>query len=84
MWCSRHGFRILVTAVILAAKFFDDVYFSNSFYARIGGLPSSEMNVLEAHFLNLIKYNLYVSPREYEAYRRDVTLLYIATHVRGG
>eukprot|EP01056_Protomagalhaensia_sp_Gyna25_P002587 Protomagalhaensia_sp_Gyna_25__2586@NODE_246_length_4207_cov_20_933781_g189_i0_p1_GENE_NODE_246_length_4207_cov_20_933781_g189_i0NODE_246_length_4207_cov_20_933781_g189_i0_p1_ORF_typecomplete_len390_score7_10Cyclin/PF08613_11/5_9e35Cyclin_N/PF00134_23/7_8e08_NODE_246_length_4207_cov_20_933781_g189_i028314000 len=74
--------RILVTAVMIAAKFFDDVYYSNSFYAKIGGLSLEEMNVLESHFLHLIKYDLYVSPREYERYRRNVSLLHASCQPR--
>eukprot|EP01055_Gregarina_sp_Pseudo9_P004312 Gregarina_sp_Pseudo_9__4311@NODE_446_length_2815_cov_13_154539_g422_i0_p1_GENE_NODE_446_length_2815_cov_13_154539_g422_i0NODE_446_length_2815_cov_13_154539_g422_i0_p1_ORF_typecomplete_len590_score128_34Cyclin/PF08613_11/7_7e03Cyclin/PF08613_11/4_3e34Cyclin_N/PF00134_23/2_9e07_NODE_446_length_2815_cov_13_154539_g422_i01581927 len=78
--CSLNIHRILVTAVMIAAKFFDDVYYSNSFYAKIGGLSLEEMNVLESHFLHLIKYDLYVSPREYERYRHNVTLLHASSN----
>lgn len=78
--CSLNIHRILVTAVMISAKFFDDVYYSNSFYAKIGGLSLEEMNVLESHFLHLIKYDLYVSPREYERYRHNVTLLHASSN----
>eukprot|EP01053_Blabericola_migrator_P006407 Blabericola_migrator_1__6406@NODE_322_length_9825_cov_103_602685_g259_i1_p3_GENE_NODE_322_length_9825_cov_103_602685_g259_i1NODE_322_length_9825_cov_103_602685_g259_i1_p3_ORF_typecomplete_len397_score18_95Cyclin/PF08613_11/1_3e34Cyclin_N/PF00134_23/6_7e08_NODE_322_length_9825_cov_103_602685_g259_i124823672 len=81
--CSLNIHRILVTAVMVAAKFFDDVYYSNSFYAKVGGLSLEEMNVLESHFLHLIKYDLYVSPREYERYRHNVSLLHASCNSRG-
>ncbi|KAF8817947.1 cyclin2 related protein [Cardiosporidium cionae] len=64
--------RLLVTSVMLAAKFFDDVYYSNAFYARVGGVGTREMNLLEAHFLSLINYQLFVSPEEYDQYRQNV------------
>jgi len=57
---------------MLAAKFFDDVYYSNGFYARVGGVKTREINELEAHFLALIKYQLFVSPQEYDQFRRNV------------
>eukprot|EP00918_Siedleckia_nematoides_P033289 GHVU01072257.1.p1 GENE.GHVU01072257.1~~GHVU01072257.1.p1 ORF type:complete len:219 (+),score=38.92 GHVU01072257.1:402-1058(+) len=64
--------RLLITSVMLAAKFFDDVYFSNAFYARVGGVKTREINNLEAHFLTLIGYQLFVSPEEYDSYRCNV------------
>eukprot|EP00923_Selenidium_pygospionis_P033583 GHVN01058922.1.p1 GENE.GHVN01058922.1~~GHVN01058922.1.p1 ORF type:complete len:269 (-),score=24.92 GHVN01058922.1:2211-3017(-) len=64
--------RLLITSVMLAAKFFDDVYYSNAFYARVGGVKTREINVLETHFLSLINYQLFVSPQEYDQYRKQV------------
>jgi len=64
--------RLLITSVMLAAKFFDDVYYSNCFYGRVGGVCTKEVNVLEAHFLSLLDFNLFVAPREYNQYRRNV------------
>jgi hypothetical protein len=31
--------RLLITSVMLAAKFFDDQYFNNAYYAKVGGVP---------------------------------------------
>jgi len=56
--------RLVLTAVLLAAKFYDDSVFNNKYFARIGGLATSEMNVLEFEFLSGIDFNLVV---EYEA-----------------
>ncbi|RLN95000.1 hypothetical protein BBJ28_00020271, partial [Nothophytophthora sp. Chile5] len=39
--------RVLITSVVLAAKFFDDHYFNNAYYAKVGGVPCAEMNELE-------------------------------------
>jgi hypothetical protein len=64
--------RLLVTSVMLAAKFFDDVYYSNSYYAKVGGVRTPELNALEASFLRLIDWRLYVFPAEYDQYRVHV------------
>jgi len=64
--------RLLVTSVMLAAKFFDDVYYSNSYYAKVGGVRTQELNVLEAQFLRLIEWKLHVLPQEYDQYRNHV------------
>lgn len=46
--------RVILTSVVLAAKFFDDRYYSNKFYAAVGGVRTKELNALEAEFLRLI------------------------------
>lgn len=64
--------RLVITSVMIAAKFYDDLYYSNSFYAKIGGVKTTEINLLEAHFLSLIDFDLYVSGVDYEICRSRV------------
>jgi hypothetical protein len=64
--------RLVVTSVMIAAKFFDDVYYSNAYYARVGGVRLKEMNVLEVRFLELLQWRLFVSPQEYLQYMNNV------------
>ena len=61
--------RLLVTSVMLAAKFFDDHYLDNQHYAAVGGVPKAEMNVLELEFLFLLEFNLHVTRADYDMYR---------------
>ncbi len=35
--------RVVITSVMVAAKFFDDFYFNNAFYARVGGISTKEV-----------------------------------------
>lgn len=53
---------------MLAAKFFDDRYCSNVFYAQIGGVTVDEINSLETEFLFYINFHLFVTPQEYQMY----------------
>ena len=64
--------RLIVTSMMLAVKFFDDVYYSNAYYAKVGGVKAPEMNLLELHFLRLIDWHLFVSPEEFELYKTNV------------
>jgi len=41
---SLNVHRIIITAIMLAAKFFDDQYFNNAYYAKVGGVPTSEVS----------------------------------------
>lgn len=53
---------------MLAAKFFDDIYYNNNYYARIGGVSCTELNSLEIEFLFLINFNLFVTTENYQHY----------------
>ncbi|KAJ1640236.1 cyclin-domain-containing protein [Pavlovales sp. CCMP2436] len=64
--------RLLITSVMLASKFFDDLYYNNAYYARVGGISNLEVNNLEMEMLRLISFSLYVSPELYERYRTSL------------
>lgn len=64
--------RILMTSVLLAIKFYDDHYYTNSYYAKIGGMPTKEINLLEVEFLRLVNFTLYVEPHEYQEYHSQL------------
>lgn len=70
--CSLNIHRLLVTSVMLAVKFFDDVYYSNAYYAKVGGVKTREVNILEGQFLQLIEWRLHVTPEEFDQYRAHV------------
>ena len=70
--CKLNIHRLVVTSMMLAVKFFDDVYYSNAYYAKVGGVKGLEMNLLEAHFLRLIDWQLFVSPEEFDLYKTNV------------
>jgi hypothetical protein len=60
--------RIIITAVMLAAKFFDDQYYNNAYYARVGGVPCAEVNALELEMLFSCGFSLHVTTEVFEKY----------------
>jgi len=60
--------RLLLTSVMVAAKFLDDLYYSNKHWARIGGLNLQEVNTLELKLLFLLSFSVGVSRDEYQEY----------------
>lgn len=70
--CKLNIHRLLLTSIMMAVKFVDDVYYSNAYYARVGGVPTKEMNALEAEFLHLIQWRLHVCPGELDLYQHQV------------
>lgn len=57
--------RLYITSILIASKFIDDMIVDNSYYAKVGGIPTSELCLLELTFLEDIDYELYVSEHEY-------------------
>uniref|UniRef100_A0A7S1GM66 Cyclin n=1 Tax=Cyclophora tenuis TaxID=216820 RepID=A0A7S1GM66_CYCTE len=64
--------RVVITAILLAAKFFDDAYYNNAYYAKVGGVLVSEMNGLEVDFLFRINFSLHVTPELFHKYREEL------------
>jgi len=57
--------RLLLTAVMLASKYLDDLYCSNKQWALIGDISTQELNALELHLLSLLRFSASVSREEY-------------------
>lgn len=64
--------RVVITAILLAAKFFDDAYYNNAYYSKVGGVLVSEMNGLEVDFLFRINFSLFVTPDQFGKYKAEL------------
>ena len=62
--------RLLLLCVVLSSKFCDDRFKTNSYYARVGGVPVKELNVLEVELLQRLDYRLHVTHGEYRAFQK--------------
>ncbi|KAJ8547527.1 hypothetical protein K7X08_011113 [Anisodus acutangulus] len=60
--------RLLITSVMLAAKFIDDAFYNNAYYARVGGVTTKELNKLEMKFLFGLDFQLHVSVQTFGSY----------------
>lgn len=69
---SLNVHRIIITSVMLAAKFFDDQYFNNAYYGKVGGVPCAEINSLELEFLFSVNFALHVAPEVYTKYEGEL------------
>lgn len=67
--------RLLMTTTVIAAKVFDDKHWSNGYYARVGGVTTTELNYLEISFLISIGWKTFVAPEECAAYLATLRLL---------
>ncbi|KAJ1277670.1 hypothetical protein BS78_04G021400 [Paspalum vaginatum] len=60
--------RLLITAVMVAAKFMDDRHHNNAYFARVGGVEVAEMNALELRLLFALRFRLNVAPDAFARY----------------
>ncbi|CCF60696.1 hypothetical protein KAFR_0L00880 [Kazachstania africana CBS 2517] len=60
--------RLIIAGVTVSTKFLSDFFYSNSRYAKVGGISLKELNYLELQFLILCDFNLLISIEEYERY----------------
>eukprot|EP01064_Diplonema_japonicum_P024399 TRINITY_DN3495_c3_g1_i1.p1 TRINITY_DN3495_c3_g1~~TRINITY_DN3495_c3_g1_i1.p1 ORF type:complete len:224 (+),score=42.86 TRINITY_DN3495_c3_g1_i1:68-673(+) len=58
--------RTLLASLLVAAKFHDDVFYSNTFYSAVGGSTLAEVNRLERAILQACEWSMLVSKEEYE------------------
>ncbi|XP_028789278.1 cyclin-P3-1 [Neltuma alba] len=65
---SLNVHRLLITSIMLAAKFMDDAFFNNAYYAKVGGISTSELNRLEMNFLFSIDFRLQISEESFGKY----------------
>mmetsp|Transcript_18170 Transcript_18170/g.29853 ORF Transcript_18170/g.29853 Transcript_18170/m.29853 type:complete len:213 (-) Transcript_18170:264-902(-) len=62
--------RVMITSVLLANKYLDDLFYNNSYWAKIGGVTNAEINALELDMLFLLDFDLSVSPALFDEYVR--------------
>lgn len=53
--------RFVITSITLASKALGDYYYSNAFYAKVGGVSTRELNHLELDLALLLDWRLQVS-----------------------
>lgn len=82
--------RLVIAGVTVASKFFSDVFYTNSRYAKVGfsifewtssaeytkvgGLPQSELNQLELQFLLLNDFRLSIATEEMQRYAEQLQI----------
>ena len=60
---NRNIHRIFLSLFLISAKKFNDIHYSNRYFASAGGIPLNEMNYLEKEMLIFIDWNVEISPR---------------------
>ena len=64
--------RLFITAILVASKYLDDFFYTNTFFSKVGGISPEEMNRLEIEFLAAIRFSLFVDLEVFHVYRESV------------
>lgn len=62
--------------MVIAIKFFDDEYYLNLIYAKIGGITAGELAFLETNFLKMMGYNLMVKKQTFSNFYKEMSRNY--------
>ena len=52
--------RFIIASVVVSSKGLCDTFCTNELFAKVGGIPITELNVLEREFLSMIDWRLMV------------------------
>ncbi|KAL8154687.1 cyclin-U2-1 [Apium graveolens] len=66
--CARNVHRLLITTIMVASKYVEDMNYRNAYFARVGGLTTKEMNDLEFEFIFLMGFKFHVNVSVFESY----------------
>ena len=61
-------YLILISALVVASKMNEDYVYKNDDYALIGGVSLKKLNKLEANFIDIIEYDIYVDSNTFLSY----------------
>ncbi len=61
---------------MLAIKYNEDDYYSNKYYAKVGGINLDELNSLEYNFLILLDFDVFIDEETYEKYKEQLNDFY--------
>jgi len=80
---SRHNVhRLLLSSVLVSVKFNDDFFYPNSYFAKVGGVSTAEINMLEIEFLRLIRFEVYTTDLQFQSYKDELGRLARANVVK--
>ena len=70
--CEKNAHKLILTSLVVSVKYNDDEYWSNKYYAKVGGLETALLNKLETEFLTKSDWTFFVQQEEYEKYNRSI------------
>jgi len=71
----RNVHRIFFASLVVAVKYHEDLVYSNSHYAKAGGVHLREVNRLERVLLMALDFDLRIAPEQYETYEAALLAL---------
>ena len=64
--------RLILASIVLSIKNNEDDYYSNEYYAKVGGISLDELNSLEYAMIILLDFNVYIDEEIYYNYESSL------------
>lgn len=71
----RNVHRLYLASLVVAVKYHEDLVYTNSHYAKAGGVHLREVNRLERVLLSALDFDLRVPPEQYQIYEASLVSL---------
>ncbi len=69
--------KLLGAAIVLSVKFWDDMPFTNRFYASVVGMELADLNTLELDLYKMLDYHLAIEMDEFTMVLKKAHLLQV-------
>jgi hypothetical protein len=66
--------QLILTSYLFANKMHLDKFYSNAFVAKLGGISVSKLFEFDKAFLEVLDYQLMVTPEDYENARNNLNI----------
>jgi hypothetical protein len=76
--------RLLIVSFTLAAKYWEDLHYSNTYYAQVGGIDLKELNDLELQMLSAMRFDLHIPDDVFRQYRDELRMHPSVCNLCGG
>jgi len=64
--------RLILTSILIAWKFNEDLICSNEYCSNVFGIDLKELNLMESEFCRLLAYRFYVPEEQFCLYKRNL------------
>lgn len=71
-------YRLFFMSVVVATKYNEDKHYSNTYYAKIGGVELEQLNQMECEFVMGINFDLFVEAKVFDKYETSLVCNYTA------
>lgn len=75
--------RVFLASLVVSTKYHEDLVYSNSHYAKAGGVHLREVNRLERVLLATLDFDLRVEPEQYRQYEASLSNLFASKEPEG-
>jgi hypothetical protein len=69
-------YRLFFMSVVVATKYNEDKHYSNTYYAKIGGVELEQLNQMECEFVMSINFDLFVEAKVFDKYETSLVCNY--------